>query len=106
MRVSARVGPRPEGSGPSATTGSLALPVAAGKRSSQRSRSPVESKKRIERRRSQERKGGEKEGGVWAATGSARLPGVALGPEPSGLGPTRALTRIHAGAPAQLGCPP
>ncbi|KAJ1208087.1 hypothetical protein NDU88_003477 [Pleurodeles waltl] len=83
MRVSARVGPRPEGSGPSATTGSLALPVAAGKRSSQRSRGPVET-----------------------ATGSARLPVVALGPEPSGLGPTRALTRIHAGAPAQLGRPP
>ncbi|KAJ1156321.1 hypothetical protein NDU88_009045 [Pleurodeles waltl] len=27
MRVSARVGPRPEASGPSVTTGSLALPV-------------------------------------------------------------------------------
>ncbi|KAJ1163868.1 hypothetical protein NDU88_004320 [Pleurodeles waltl] len=25
---------------------------------------------------------------------------------PSGLGPTRAFTRIHAGAPAQLGRPP
>ncbi|KAJ1151509.1 hypothetical protein NDU88_004289 [Pleurodeles waltl] len=35
-----------------------------------------------------------------------RLPVVALGPEPSGLGPTRAFTRIHAGAPAQLGRPP
>ncbi|KAJ1161813.1 hypothetical protein NDU88_002294 [Pleurodeles waltl] len=41
-----------------------------------------------------------------AATGSARLPVVALWPEPSGLGPTRALTRIHAGTPAQLGHPP
>ncbi|KAJ1112907.1 hypothetical protein NDU88_001168 [Pleurodeles waltl] len=28
-----------------------------------------------------------------------------LGPETSGPGPTRALTRIHAGAPAQLGRP-
>ncbi|KAJ1143471.1 hypothetical protein NDU88_009779 [Pleurodeles waltl] len=41
-----------------------------------------------------------------AATGNARLPVVALGLEPSGLGPTRALNRIHAGAPAQLGHPP
>ncbi|KAJ1113569.1 hypothetical protein NDU88_001811 [Pleurodeles waltl] len=41
-----------------------------------------------------------------AATRNARLPVVALGPEPSGLGPTRAFARIHAGAPAQLGRPP
>ncbi|KAJ1188876.1 hypothetical protein NDU88_005633 [Pleurodeles waltl] len=43
---------------------------------------------------------------VHWATGNARLPLVALGPEPSGLGPTLALTRIHACAPAQLGRPP
>ncbi|KAJ1124249.1 hypothetical protein NDU88_002710 [Pleurodeles waltl] len=40
---------------------------------------------------------------LLAATGNARLPLVALGPEPSGLGPTLALTRIHAGALAPLG---
>ncbi|KAJ1173130.1 hypothetical protein NDU88_004971 [Pleurodeles waltl] len=40
MRASARVGPEPEDSGPSATSGRLAFPVTAGKCSSQRSRSP------------------------------------------------------------------
>ncbi|KAJ1152302.1 hypothetical protein NDU88_005077 [Pleurodeles waltl] len=40
-----------------------------------------------------------------AATGNARLPLVALGPESSGSGSTLALARIHAGAPAQLGHP-
>ncbi|KAJ1174861.1 hypothetical protein NDU88_000152 [Pleurodeles waltl] len=39
------------------------------------------------------------------ATGNASLPLVALGPESSGSGPTLALARIHAGAPAQLGRP-
>ncbi|KAJ1101208.1 hypothetical protein NDU88_006280 [Pleurodeles waltl] len=40
-----------------------------------------------------------------AATGNARLPLVALGPESSGPGSTLALARIHAGALAQLGRP-
>ncbi|KAJ1204518.1 hypothetical protein NDU88_008295 [Pleurodeles waltl] len=39
-----------------------------------------------------------------AVTGNASLPLVALGPESSGSGPTLALARIHAGAPARLGC--
>ncbi|KAJ1143837.1 hypothetical protein NDU88_010139 [Pleurodeles waltl] len=73
MHVSARVGPRPEASGPSVTTGSLALPVG-----------PLGNRPHREREASV----------------------VTLGPEASGLGPTRALTRIHAGAPAQLGRPP
>ncbi|KAJ1208362.1 hypothetical protein NDU88_003748 [Pleurodeles waltl] len=40
-----------------------------------------------------------------AATVNASLPLVALGPESSGSGPTLALARIHAGAPALLGRP-
>ncbi|KAJ1087842.1 hypothetical protein NDU88_001005 [Pleurodeles waltl] len=79
MRVSARVGPRPEGA-PSFFFLFFIL-LSTGPRDCLELRFP-------------------------AATGSARLPVVVLGPKPSGLGPTRALTRIHAGAPAQLGRPP
>ncbi|KAJ1163453.1 hypothetical protein NDU88_003911 [Pleurodeles waltl] len=40
-----------------------------------------------------------------AATGNARLPLVALGPESSGSGSTLALARIHANPPGLAGAP-